>query len=320
MDVVRAYLLAAPGEAGPASAVDQVIARVRGPEAEAAMADAAVALARFATRDPGALDRARKLVTQGVAARLVERLATAEGPRRGELAELLTELGAPVRSAALEALRTAGAGGGGGEDGGLPEGVASLVAPLARSDPALLQELLQDADWRIVRWAIGIASERGGDDAVQRLTVALDHGDSRVRAAAVASLRALGGGEAGELAVRRLGDGDPGVRTEAARAVGTLNIGRGLGSLLERLDTEDHPDTVLALIRSLGTLGDPLAVPELERWATGSVPGRSTRATRSAACRALQLIDSARARAVLAALDEGDPDGAGSGEGSDGGQ
>jgi HEAT repeat protein len=306
---VEAYVLAGAGGGFRArQALDEAITVARQQPASPAIADAVESLLRFAARDEAALERARALVTPGVAALLVGRLSCIEDEaRRARLIQRLPDLGHEIRAAALEALRSPTPGG--AVDGGLDGGALSLVATLVRSTPDMLEELVKDPDWRVVRAAVQITAERGGDGALQILTLALAHDHPRVRRQALSALRKLGGGEAGELALGMLKDRDRGVRAEAARTVGDLNVSRGLGPLLERLDEEDHPEGLVAIVRALGALGDPSAVPALEACSKGLLLGGSDLEVRLASFHSLHRIGSPQARRVLeSAQDDRSPE------------
>lgn len=306
---VEAYVLAGPNGGFKArQTLDEAIAAARQESPSPAVADAVETLLRFASRDESAVHRARSLVTPGVAALLVGRLSRIDDEaRRARLLQRLPELGHEIRTAALEALRAPPPGG--AVDGGLDPGALTLVASLVDATPDMLDELVKDPDWRVVRAAVQITTERGGDRSFQILTLALAHDHPKVRRQAVSALRKLGGGEAGELALGMLDDRDRSVRAEAARAVGDLNVSRGGPLLRERIDAEDHPEALVAIIRALGALGDPAAVPELERCSRGLLLGGSDLEVRMAAFRALHRIGTPQARRLLeAAQDDRSPD------------
>lgn len=307
-EAVEAYVLAGPGGGEEAASVlDRAIQVARRGPATPQMADAVESLLRYAVRDEAALERARALASPGVTALLVRRLAQLTDPgRRDRLLQWLPELGQGVREATLEAFRTP-------PPQGVPRGAAAqgllrLLDTLARNTPGMLEELVQDPDWRVVSAVISITSDRGGDGALQILTVALNHDHPRVRSQALAALRKLGGGEAGELALGMLEDRDRSVRAEAVRTVGELNVSRGSAPLVERLAREDHPEVLLATIQALGELRDPSTVSELEGWVGQRIPGESDLALRGAAFRALHRIGTPRALRVLEDVaGDGDP-------------
>ncbi|HSM05267.1 MAG TPA: HEAT repeat domain-containing protein [Longimicrobiales bacterium] len=309
LEAVSRYVLTAAADRQTAgAALDQAIEDARGRHATRPMAQAAESLARFASRESKALDRARRLVTVPVAILLVSRLG--QGPddaSRSELVELIPQLGPEVPAAVLDALRSEV--GAGDPDGPVLRALTDVVSALARQDAGLLETLVQDPDWRAVRMAIRVSAERGGDSALQILMVALAHDHPRVRIEALSALAKLGGGEAGELAVGMLADRDPGVRAEAARTVGALNVARGLRPLLDRVETEEDPEVAKAAIRAAGLMGDPSAVLSLEKRATATLLGRSPVDVRVVAYEALAAIGTPYAsRLVDAALEDKEPE------------
>ena len=307
-EAVEAYVLAGPGGGREAGAVlDRAIeAAGRGPATPSA-ADAVESLLRYAARDESALARARALVSPGVASLLVRRLGELpdEG-RRSLLLQRLPELGREIREATVEALRKPPARG--LAQGPAGQGLLSLLATLTRSAPGMLEELVMDPDWRVVVAVVTITSERGGDGVLQILTLALTHDHPRVRRQALAALRKLGGQAAGELALSMLEDRDWTVRSEAARAVGDLNVSRGTGPLVERLRAEDHPEVLAANIEALGALRDASVVVELEGWTGHRTAGERSFELRAAALRALHRIGTPHAlRIVEEASGDDDP-------------
>lgn len=298
-EAVEAYVLAGTkGGRDPGAALDRAIEVARQEPASPQIADAVESLLRYAARDEGALARARALASPGVAALLVRRLCELpEGERRSWLLQHLPELGSEILAATLDAFRVPPAQ-------GLPGGSASqallnLLGTLARNEPGLLETLVKDPDWRVVGAALAITSERGGDGALQILTLALTHDHPRVRRQALVALRKLGGGEAGELALSAIGDTDRSVRAEAARTVGDLNVSRALEPLLQRLSGEDQPEALIATLDALGALRDPAAVVELESWTGPRTSGAHSFEIRSAAFRALHRIGTPHARRIL---------------------
>ena len=152
-------------------------------------------MARFASREPAALERARRLVTAPVAILLVSRLGESDPAERSELVGLLPQLGPEVSEAVLETLRSEV--GAGDPSGAVLRAVTDITSALARAEPEILDAWVQDPDWRVVRMAIRVSADRGGDAALQTLTVALAHDHPRVRREALSALAKLGGGEAG---------------------------------------------------------------------------------------------------------------------------
>jgi len=309
LDAVGAFVLS--GEAdrtATAERLDAAVSDALGRHATRSMAQAAESLARFASREPGALDRARRLITPPVSILLVSRLWDEDDPeRRNEMVGLLPQLGAEMPAAVLEALRSE-VGARDPSDPGL-RALSDVVSAFDREDRDLLEVWAADPDWRVARMALRITADRGGDTALQTLTVALGHDHPRVRREALAALGKLGGGEAGELAVGMLSDRDPVVRAEAARTVGALNVARGLRPLLDRVESEDDPAVAIEAIRAVGLMADPSAVLSLEKRASGSLLSRSPVEVRVAAYEALAGMGTPYAtRLVEAALEDKEPE------------
>lgn len=310
IDAVRAYVTSSPeGRDEARDAVRAAAADARERRAASVMADAAEALAHFAEKEPDALELARPLVTPGVATLLVARVAEAsedEG-RRGELVEALPLLGEEVEVAVLEALRAEALDR--GADRAVRRAYLAMVSAMADRGSEILERMMEDPDWRVMRNGIHLVGERGDADAVARLRTALSHDDPRVRKEVLVTLAKLGGDEVGVLAKVHLEDPDPAVRAQAARTVGVLHVELALRPLLNLLEREEEQDTILEAIRSLGLLGDAAAVPALERLASSSLFGRTPQEVRVAAYRALGAIGSPRARDLIQeALADRDPE------------
>lgn len=307
---VRAYVASAPeGREAARDAVLAAAADARDRRAAGAMADAAEALAHFAEKEPGALELAISLVTPGVATLLVARVAEAaddEG-RRAELVEALPRLGEELEVAVLEALRAEALDR--SADRAVRRAYLSMVSAMADRGSDILERMLEDADWRVMRNGIHLVGERGDGDVVSSLRAALQHDDARVRKEVLVTLAKLGGDEVGVLAKVHLEDPDPAVRAQAARTVGVLHVELALRPLLALLDREEQPDVILEAVRSLGLLGDVAAVPALDRLASPSLFARNPQEVRVAAYRALGAIGSPRAQELIQeALADKDPE------------
>ncbi|HSG49525.1 MAG TPA: HEAT repeat domain-containing protein [Longimicrobiales bacterium] len=310
ISAVRAYVGSVPeGREFAADAVRAAAADARDRRAAGAMADAAEALARFAEQEPGALELALPLVTPGVATLLVARVgeAGADDGRRAELVEALPLLGEEVEVAVLEALRAEALDR--GADRGVRRAYLAMVSRMADRGSGILDRMLEDPDWRVMRNGIHLVGERGDADAVSRLKAALGHDDPRVRKEVLVTLAKLGGDDVGVLAKVHLEDPDPAVRAQAVRTVGVLHVELALRPLLALLDREEEQDVILEAIRSLGLLGDVAAVPTLDRLASPSLFARNPQEVRVAAYRALGAIGSPRTQELIQeALADKDPE------------
>lgn len=296
LSAVRAYLHAGDSErAGARAEVERAAADARSRRDGGVLADAVEALAIASTREPDALELARSMVTPGVATLLAARVPEAahDEDRRAELVAVLPGLGGEMALAILEALKEEALDG--DADRAIRRTYLAIVSAMADDGSDILVRMMEDANWRIVRNAIHLIGERGEADAALQLKRTAEHGDPRVRKEALIALSKIGGEEAGVVAKMRLEDEDAGVRAQAARTVGVLKVELALRPLLALVETESDTDVMVEAIRSLGILGDPAAVPELERKATWSFFSRTKQPVRVAAYRALGAIGSPHA-------------------------
>jgi HEAT repeat protein len=164
----------------------------------------------------------------------------------------------------------------------------------------VIEEMAQDEIWFLARNAIAILGDAGGDRAVELVTGALANPDARVRREALRSLAKLGATDAGELVVGLLDDTDEDVQMAAAVAAGELHVERALKPLVAMLGSTKDPDRVIPLIRALGQLGDPGAVPAIEKHAVLSLFSKPRTDVRITAYRALYHIGTPHAIKLLA--------------------
>ena len=163
----------------------------------------------------------------------------------------------------------------------------------------VIEGMAIDENRFLVRNAIAILGEIGGERAVELVTSALANPDARVRREALLSLAKLGDENVGQLVVGFLDDTDSDVRMAAAVAAGELKVDRALRRLISLLDGSKDPDQCLPLIRSLGQLGDPGAVVSIEKHAVPSLFSKPRADVRINAYRALNAIGTPRARKLL---------------------
>ncbi|MEX2526659.1 MAG: HEAT repeat domain-containing protein [Gemmatimonadota bacterium] len=159
--------------------------------------------------------------------------------------------------------------------------------------------MLDDPRWFVVRNGVSVLGELGDEGVTVHLTQALGHSDSRVRREAVMALAKMGGDDADMLLLGMLGDGDPDVRSSVILGLGVLRVERAQRPLLEALEKEQDDDLIIAILRTLGQLGDPGAVPAIEKRAMGTFFTRPPTPVRIAAYRALAAIGTPHARSVL---------------------
>src|SRR5690606_7068914 len=97
----------------------------------------------------------------------------------------------------------------------------------------------------------------------------------------------LGDQESGRLALGFLEDPDSRVREAAAVAAGKLGLERALRPLLHLLEEDEDPKTRVRVLEALGDLGDPGAVPAIEKHAAPTLFGKTSTDVRVAAYKAL---------------------------------
>lgn len=163
----------------------------------------------------------------------------------------------------------------------------------------VIEEMAVDENRFLVRNAVAILGNQGGDNAVGLVTSALANPDPRVRREALRSLAKLQAEDSGELVRGLLDDPDQSVKIGAVVAAGELRVQRAVKPLLAMLNANPDPDEVLPLLRALGQLGDPAAVQSIEKHAVRTLFSKPPAEVRIAAYRALHLIGTPHAKQLL---------------------
>lgn len=251
---------------------------------------------------PVCVEMAQALLWPGVAKLLVKRLgAERDEGLRADLRELCIRLGPRMARAISEELAETT------DRAARFVYVDTLVAMGGIALP-VVESMMGESRWYVVRNAVAILGDIGGDRAAELTISALAHTDGRVRREALDALAKVGGEEASQLVMGMFEDADPDVRLAAAKAAAALGVGRALKPLLDLLDRESDPERVAGVVAALGHLGDPGAVNAIERRAAGSVFSRSPTEVRVAAYGALHSIATPRAKSLLVqAADDRDP-------------
>ncbi len=257
------------------------------------MLDVVERLALAGEDDPAALALARQLATPGVCAGLAMRLAGArDEERRATLVQVCHRLGEEAAGAVARALAEA--------DGcSERKNLVAALAGLGEQGLRQAEVMVQDGTWQVVRNGVSILSELGGDRVVEHLVGTLAHHHPKVRRETIQALARIGGETSTLLVINKLDDPDADVRATAARAIGTLGSERSVRNLLERLDQESVGEVQQEILRALGQIGDPGAVPAIEKRAVGGFLKRPPAEVRVAAYRALALIGTPHAKKVL---------------------
>jgi len=259
------------------------------------LADAVEKLVRGAGDPPDRtyIALAAAIINPAVASRLVQRIGRERDEvKRAEYQTLCRRLGLVMANGLKGALT-----------GALEPAVRRVyydtLLSMGEVSRPVIEAMVEDENRFLVRDACVMLGEIGGARAVQLVTSALADTDPRVRVEALHALGELGDAEAGRLALGFLDDADSNVRVAAAVAAGKLGLERALRPLLQLLEQEEGPDKRVRLLEALGELGDPGAVPAIEKHA---LPGRFAKAStdvRVAAYRALHRIGTPHARELV---------------------
>lgn len=177
------------------------------------------------------------------------------------------------------------------------------LVELDRVGVPLLEDMVGDERWFVVRNMVGILGEIRSADAVEHFARTIRHSDVRVRRETIIALSKFGGEEAVQQLLVGVVDPEPSLRAAAALGLGLTKAGTAVAPLLKRLGEETDQETAIEVIRALGRIGDPRAVPALaERASGGSLFSRTPMPIRLEAIRALGDIGGEGARAVIQKL------------------
>ena len=156
--------------------------------------------------------------------------------------------------------------------GDFPSGGGRLAQLLSELREAASEEMghrLADGDEVIVRQVLHFYRRYGASSDLSVLRPFLAHADDQVRTDALAALLAVGGGEAEDGLLRALGSPVGREAMAAVRLAGQHRRAEAVPSLLRMISAGMFrmPDGPLNLeiVRALGRIGDPAALPGLER-------------------------------------------------------
>ena len=232
---------------------------------------------------------------------LIEELVTRLGKARSEderagLRSTLLHIGADTVSPLVRSLVAA-------TDVSARRAYRDALVALDQVGVPLLEDMVGDERWFVVRNMVGILGEIRSADAVDHFRRTIEHSDARGRRETILALSKIGGEEAVPLLAKGLNDKDPSLRAAAALGMGLTKLATAVTPLLARLAQETDQDTQVEVIRALGRVGDPRAVPVLaERASAGGFFSRTAAAIRVEAVRALADSGGEPARAVLQRL------------------
>ncbi|HWK90497.1 MAG TPA: HEAT repeat domain-containing protein, partial [Longimicrobium sp.] len=238
-----------------------------------------------------------RVTTRAVIDELVVRLGLARSEEeRAELRSTLLHIGADVVTPLVQALTDA-------KDLSARRAFRDALVALDQVGVSLLEDMVGDQRWFVVRNMVGILGEIRSADAFDHLRRTIEHADARVRRETILAASKLGGDEAVPLLAKGVADRDPSLRTAAALGLGLTKLPTAVTPLLARLGQETDLEVLVELIRALGRAGDARAVPVLaERAGGGGFFARIPAAVRVESVRALGEIGGEAARAVLQRL------------------
>lgn len=283
------------GDPSQASEVESLAAAfLEGKELEPiARAVQKLALAAGDPPDPSMLSVAHSIASPPVLARLASRIGGErdEGRRRTWYA-MCRALGTPMARAIRDDLAAT-------TDRHARRVLCDALVDMGPAGREVIEEMAVDDNRFLVRNAVTILGDTGGERAVELVTSALANPDARVRKEALRALAKLGDEESGQLVTGLLDDPDEDVCLAAAVAAGELRVERALKSLITMVETSKDPDRTVPLLRALGQLGDPGAVASIEKYAVRTLFSKPRADVRIAAYRALHQIGTPHARRLL---------------------
>jgi len=216
---------------------------------------------------------------------LVTFLQTAPAEKIPSIENLIKALGAPVRRNLLVALAEE-------ENRSRRRRLFDFIASLGPSMIPDIVGFLSDARWYVVRNMIVLLRAMHDRSSLPQLRELAHHRDLRVKFEALKSLFALEPESSAALLDEVLSDPDPKVVDTATTLVGSYGIKEGVGPLLRILKGNDvlgaRRSLRLKALRSLGELGDPRALGDLQRFFEPSLLPWPSRQERQVAWESLQ--------------------------------
>ena len=235
-----------------------------------------------------------RIANRSIIEELVERLGRSRTEEdRTTLRGVLLALGAEVVTPLVRNLV-------GATDLSARRAYRDALVELDRVGVPLLEDMVGDERWFVVRNMVGILGEIRSADAVDHFARTIRHGDVRVRRETIIALSKFGGEEAVQQLLVGLVDAEPSLRAAAALGLGLTKAGTAVAPLIKRLGEETDLETIVEIIRALGRIGDARAVPPLaERASGGSLCSRVPVPIRVEAIRALGEIGGEGSRSLL---------------------
>jgi len=238
-------------------------------------------------------DLADEFIDEEVLARMVVQLGgVRDEEEREALIQAFMRLGDSVAEAIAHALTNT-------EDRLARKTYVAALGAFGMAGALAVEKMLRDSRWFVVRNGVAVLGVVGGPSAIEHLAGSLANQHAKVRRETVRSLAKIGGENAGLLVSSMLGDSDPKVRAAAARAVSVLKAERGYKQLIEILKQGDEEAVLEQVLRALGALGDPSAVPAIEKRVKSAIFSRPPKGVRLAGLTALAAIGTPHAISLV---------------------
>ena len=238
-------------------------------------------------------DLADEFIDEEVLARMVVQLGgVRDEEEREALIQAFMRLGDSVAEAIAHALTNT-------EDRLARKTYVAALGAFGMAGALAVEKMLRDSRWFVVRNGVAVLGVVGGPSAIEHLTGSLANQHAKVRRETVRALAKIGGENAESLVSSMLGDSDPKVRAAAARAVSVLKAERGYKQLIEILKQGDEEAVLEQVLRALGALGDPSAVPAIEKRVKSAIFSRPPKGVRLAGLTALAAIGTPHAISLV---------------------
>ena len=147
--------------------------------------------------------------------------------------------------------------------------LSSLLVGLGGSAVPVIQKMMQDKRWHLVRALSAILGEIGMPEAVPELLACLKHTDIRVCKEAIRSLAKIGGREAESAIIAILHDNNSALFPQVIASMGGMKSRKALAELLQIVCSGDlllkNLSLKLDALSAIAMIGDRQAVPTLTK-------------------------------------------------------
>jgi len=178
---------------------------------------------------------------------------------------------------------------------------ARVITPIV-DDVRPLLPLLEHQRWPVAESVANILAELAREESVPALARAMEHGDARVRRAAVIALSKIGNKEAVEQLLKAVASDDDSLRSAVTQGVEGRKSSALAMPILKVAESSARPEVRRDCYEALGRIGTPEALQALFAAAEpgGRLMGRKSSEQRVAAINGLKRADDPRAIDKLA--------------------